>query len=290
MRRFAALLLACAVLFAACATPALADIGPKPAVYVEFANAEGLEFYATLLSSTPSTGPASAWDGTEGDVRIYSDEPEAREAWEAFAHYEDADGFYFLQEFWDCSGGERLEWIYYPPETFKLLLYFPQSGSFRLSPVYSRYAFDSYYTADLGSSDSGTLSAVRSYDYTWELISLCARLLLTLAVELALAAAMGYGGRAAFRLIFVVNAITQTALNLALNAVAYFSGSWNFVFAYVLLELAVTALEAALYVRLLPQRSGGKGGKGRAALYSVAANALSFALGLVLARVIPGIF
>lgn len=57
MRRFAALLLACAVLFAACATPALADIGPKPAVYVEFAKRGGAEFYATLLSSTPSTGP-----------------------------------------------------------------------------------------------------------------------------------------------------------------------------------------------------------------------------------------
>ena len=64
-------------------------------------------------------------------------------------HYEDADGFYFLQEWWDCTESNALRWTYRPPSVYKILLYFPESDSFMVSPIYEQYAFDSYYTVDL---------------------------------------------------------------------------------------------------------------------------------------------
>ena len=74
------------------------------------------------------------------------------EIWQAFVDYQDPDGFYFLQEIWDCSEAGLLDWTYYPPGTFKILLYFPDSGQFWTSPVYERYAFDSYFTCLLYTS------------------------------------------------------------------------------------------------------------------------------------------
>ena len=57
-------LLCTVILLCAFSLSAFADTGPKPSVNIEIAGIEG-EYYATLLSKEKSTGPASAWDGTE---------------------------------------------------------------------------------------------------------------------------------------------------------------------------------------------------------------------------------
>lgn len=268
---------------------ASADIGPKPSVRISFTGGEGLTFYGTLLSRNESTGPASAWNGRE-EYAYYHPGEEGYEIWRKFVDYEDADGFYFLQEWWDCSDGKALNWTYYPPSPFKILLYFPDSGTFCVSPIYEKYAFDSYFTADLSQWESGTLTAVRSYDYTWELISLAARIVLTIALELAVAFLFGYRGKGTFKLLTAVNVVTQAALNVFLNVVNYRSGPWDFTFCYVLLELVVFLLEAWIYAARLPRLDGGKTRRRRAVGYAFTANLLSFAAGLALARVIPGIF
>ena len=268
---------------------ASADIGPKPSVRVSFTGGEGLTFYGTLLSRYDSTGPASAWNGQEEYAYCHPGE-EGYEIWRKFVDYKDADGFYFLQEWWDCSGGQGLNWTYYPPSPFKILLYFPDSGTFCVSPVYEKYAFDSYFTADLSQWESGTLTAARSYDYTWELISLSARTVLTIALELAVAFLFGYRGKRVFALLAVVNVVTQVALNVFLNVVNYRSGPWDFTFCYVLLELVVFLLEAWIYAKRLPRLDGGETRPRRAVGYAFTANLLSFAAGLTLAHAIPGIF
>ena len=118
---------------------ASADTGPKPSVRIAFTGGEGLTFYGTLLSRYDSTGPASAWNGQE-EYASYHPGEEGYEVWRKFVDYKDADGFYFLQEWWDCSENQALNWIYYPPSTFKILLYFPDSDTFCISPVYEKYA------------------------------------------------------------------------------------------------------------------------------------------------------
>ena len=96
---------------------ASADIGPKPSVNIRFEGLENEQYYVTLLADTRSTGPYSKHDEFNG----YGDE----KIWERFNSYEDKDGFYFLSYFMDCTDTNEFRWTYYPPSTFKILIYFP---------------------------------------------------------------------------------------------------------------------------------------------------------------------
>lgn len=143
-----------------------ADVGPKPSIHITFRKMEeGEVFYDTLLSKTDSTGPESAYErvGNKSmtqDGRLVEWE-EGEPIWESFQNYSDADGYYFLQCWWNCSESGKLDWTYRPPDTFKLLLYFPESGAFRVSPSCERYAFDSYYDVDV--SGDGPLTLGQNY-------------------------------------------------------------------------------------------------------------------------------
>ena len=288
MKRKLFALLLCFILITAMTITVSADIGPKPSVRITFTGIQGETYYGTLLSLRDSTGPASAWDGTSDYPEWYPEDEKG--IWEAFIQYEDVDGYYFLQEWWDCSESNQLNWTYYPPVSFKILLYFPETESFYVSPVYERYAFDSYFTVDLSDYATGPMMAEKSYDYTWELISLAARIVLTILLELSLAWIFGFRDRKTLGFLAVVNMITQVTLNVALNIVNYNSGSMNFVFSYVLYEILVFAVEAVAYTVLMKRITGIQTRKGKAIGYAFVANAASFALGLWLAHVIPGIF
>lgn len=271
MKRFATLILTLALGFAL-SVGAFADTGPKPSVRIELLNLPEGRVYGTLLSEKKSTGPAN-YDPSY----VPPDWAEVQDAdvWRAFQNYEDADGFYFLNELWDCSGGE-LAWTYYPPKDFKLLLYFPDTGEWRESEVYSQYAFASRFVTDI--AHSGELELVRSYNYGGELLGLLARIVITLAIEVLIALAFGYRTRRALVFIVCVNLATQLTLNLALNVHAYFSGSSKLLF--ILAELLITVIEAAAYRHELPHR--GFGGKAHATFYAVIANLCSCAAGALL--------
>lgn len=292
MKKVFALLFACAVLLMAQPLTARADIGPKPSVRITFTGISGETYYGTLLSERKSTGPASVWDGRTVPYNL--DQNGGEDIWRKFVGYEDGDGYYFLQEWWDCSGDNQLNWTYYPPSPFKILLYFPESDSFCVSPVYERYAFDSYFTVDLSDYRqkgiaAEKIAAEKSYDYGWELISFAARVLLTILLELAVALLFGYRGKKEVSFLAIVNLCTQLGLNLALNLVNYNSGPLAFTLIYIPLELAVFAVEAVLYAKRLPAYRTGVHTKGKAVAYAFVANAFSYAAGLWLAHVIPGI-
>ena len=281
-------LLICMILIISLPVTAKADIGPKPSVRITFTGIEGETYYGTPLSERRSTGPATAWDGYE-DYRDWKPENE-KPIWEKFISYEDTDGYYFLQEWWDCSETNQLNWTYYPPNPFKILLYFPETDSFYVSDIYERYAFDSYFTVDLSAYATTPITARQSYDYTWELISLAARIVLTIALELGIALLFAYREKKVLGLLAVVNIVTQVTLNVALNIINYNSGSMSFTFSYVLFELLVFAIEAVAYAVLLKKFSSKEQKKGMAVGYAFIANTASFALGLWLAHIIPGIF
>lgn len=289
MKRKSFAILMCLVLAMALPISARADMGPKPSVRIEFTGIEGETYYGTLLSKHESTGPASAWSGNPDYARSQPGE-EGYDIWLKFVEYQDADGYYFLQEWWDCSDTNQLNWTYYPPSPFKILLYFPETDTFYVSPVYERYAFDSYFTVDLSAYDTDPIMANQSYNYTWEMISLVARIILTILLELGIALLFGYREKKVLGLLAVVNIITQVTLNVALNIINYNSGSMTFTFSYVLFEILVFAIEAVAYAALLRRFSGKEQKKGKAVGYAFIANAGSFAFGLWLAHVIPGIF
>lgn len=291
-------LLTCVLLFLMLlSTVAQADSGPKPSVQVHFLHMDSPQpCYGTLLSENASTGPASAWDGIS-PYQHYAHGEAGKDIWSAFVSYEDPDGFYFLQEWWDCTETQQLNWTYYPPQTFKILLYFPETDSFAVSGICERYAFDSYFTVDMANiiPDSSTqqvpvLAVSKNYHYTWELISLICRIILTIALEIGVALLFGLRHRQMLHWIGIVNIITQVLLNVSLNIINYNLGSLAFVVYYILLEIVVFVVEAALYCARLPRLSKDTVTKKRAVLYALVANASSFVGGMLIANWIPRIF
>ena len=263
---------------------ASADTGPKPSVHVTFENMGDELCYGTLLSKTPSTGPARAWDGTE-DGKFYEGADEA--VWRAFTEFKDEDGFYFLQWFWRTDENKALNWTYYPPQTFKILLYYPDratksgaadnsaggatrdskttaaSGAFCVSDVLKRYAFHSYYfvnMAEIADNTGGAaipLPVTQGYDYSAEILGFFVRFIITLGVETLLALAFGLRTKRAFLTVLAANGATQVALNLLLNVRLHFNNLYGVIPLYFFAELFVFVAEAALYCFILGKRKNG---------------------------------
>ena len=263
---------------------ASADTGPKPSVSVTFENMGDELCYGTLLSKTPSTGPARAWDGTE-DGKFYEGADEA--VWRAFTEFKDEDGFYFLQWFWRTDENKALNWTYYPPQTFKILLYYPDratesgaadnsaggatrdskttaaSGAFCVSDVLKRYAFHSYYFVDMRNVQSETIgtiakiSATQGNDYSAEILGFFVRFIITLGVETLLALAFGLRTKRAFLTVLAANGATQVALNILLNVQLHFNNVYGVFPLYFFAELFVFVAEAALYCFILGKRKNG---------------------------------
>lgn len=275
---------------------AYADFGPKPSVRVSFENMGEELCYGTLLSAWESTGPSSAWDGVEENARHngvegYGSYGLEEEIWRAFVEYEDGDGYYFLQEGWVVSEEQELAWTYYPPNTFKILIYFPETGEFMTSGVYERYAFDSYFTVDMAEVDeNGLLLAEKSYRYGPEIASFFARFLLTFVIEMGIALLFGFRERKQLLLLLCVNGGTQLFLNVLLNIINYRSGMLAFVLSYILFELIVFAIEAVVYSVWLRRVSEKPKKVWVCVVYALVANAVSFLVGYNLALVIPSLF
>lgn len=266
---------------------ASADTGPKPSVRVTFENMGDELCYGTLLSKTPSTGPARAWDGTE-DGKFYEGADEA--VWRAFTEFKDEDGFYFLQWFWRTDENKALNWTYYPPQTFKILLYYPDratksgaadnsagastrdskttaaSGAFCVSDVLERYAFHSYFTvnmAEIADNTSGNLitatplPVTQNYDYSAEILGFFVRFIVTLGVETLLALAFGLRTKRAFLTVLAANGATQILLNLLLNVRLHFNNVYEMFPLYFFAELFVFVAEAALYCFIFGKRKNG---------------------------------
>jgi len=278
--------MACLVVIITCfAVPVTvkADIGPKPSVVIEVVGFEEKDYYMTLLSERDSTGPWS--HGNE-----YYDYMGEKQAFEAFENYEDKDGYYFLSFMQDCSENDTFEWTYYPPQRFKVLIYTMDDGQFYCSDeVYERYAFDSYFRVTL--SESGqVLTAQKSYDFSMELLSLAARVVLTILIEVLIALMHGYRSKKNVKIIGITNVCTQVVLNVLLNVINYSSGQMAFVFHYVWMEFVVFAIEAVVYAKLLDRTDGELEMAKHPIAYAVLANAVSLAAGIWIAKMIPGIF
>lgn len=290
MKKLFRALLCAALLCTLLLTTAHADMGPKPSVRITLEGLDGSLCYGTLLSERESTGPSSVWNGVAEHAQHSGNVDWAvldEATWQAFVDYADSDGYHFLQEGWRVDETGQLAWTYYPPSRFKILLYFPESGTFLSSDICERYAFDSYFTARLTTSG---LVVEKSYNYSGELISLGCRIVITIALELALALLMGFRRKKPFITIAAVNAVTQIALNVMLNIINYRSGYLAFMFNYVLLELLVLVIESVVFFLLLG-RSGEERHKiTHILLYTLLANALSFAAGFAVAKLLPGIF
>ena len=279
---------------------AMADTGPKPSASFTFTGMPDEDYYVTMLAEVDAYGPHRVHQpGGEipGYVLEQGEQDPAYPAWQKFVDYKDPDGYYFLEDLFEqCHGDDEAGWRYFPPEQFKLLL----------------YAFDSIYRLDLGGkspaeiaaltltgpdgdpipSPAGEITLDKADGTHQQIVGFLGRLGITLVIELALA--WGWKYRKGSQLLFIglVNLITQCLLNVALLYWGAQETSRGFIiFWYILLELAVTGIEAAAYAYLLPGTDRKDPAVRRhAALYALSANLLSFVAGLALSEFFPILF
>lgn len=261
---------------------ARADMGPKPSVEVAFEGISGEKAYATLLSKESPWGPYSAWDGHREADKGY-----APEVWEKFVRYKDPDGFFFLQTYNECVEGLPLIWGYWPPDTFKILVYFPGTDTFVASGIQERYAFESYFQCFVS---QGGMLVRSSYDYGRGFAAAALRALLTLLIELAVALPFGYREKGQLLLFGITNLVTQAGLCGGLYLISYTWGPWAFWYWFVVLELAVLVVESLTYTLLIGRCSKSPQAAVRVRRYALLANLLSCGAGLVLARLTLGGF
>lgn len=269
---------------------ASADVGPKPKLKLEFENfpsAQSQTCYITLLSKYDSTGPHTAYNGTNARY-----EEETQMIWEKFLEYKDSDGFYFLQ-YYEWLEDNSYQWSYYPPKTFKVLLYFPESDVFVVSDIYERYAFDTYYKVVVTGGENPSAMHIRlekNYQYKNEFVFFAIRVVLTCLIELAIARMFGFTGKRAIRFIILLNLITQIGLNVLANfTYLHFSGD-VFMAMYMVLELAVMLVEMVCYTIWLPKYDNRPKSISRIIAYTLCANFVSFMMGLYLSFSLPQIF
>lgn len=254
---------------------ATADLGPKPSLHISIVGAREEPCFATLLiqggNGIPSLGGNETFFYRSNDDVDSIANPDV---WKAFTDYKDAKNFYFSYRYWDLSKVDEIYWGYFAPETFKILLYYPESEAYALSAVYDRYAFDSYFTVNLetsfrspeerAGSKGQQLPVETAYNYLREFLSLVARIILTIAIELLIALPFGYRRKRQIKRILRVNVATQLALNVLLNAIGANCTGNALAMSYACLEILILAIEALVYQRFLRDDGPGTSTRGRA--------------------------
>lgn len=265
----------------------MADMGPKPSVNIEVNNLkENQEVYITLLSKEESTGPFSK------DTELQSHEDYLEEGFNKFKSIEDKDGYYFLGNLDLLKGNGTYSWSYYPPQDFKIALYFPEQNLVLISKPYSRYAFNSNFKLNYKDMDlkdevyyfDNEISITKVRDINKEIKSFLLRLVLTIIIEYLVALAMFTPTKYQTKLIIKTNIFTQVLLNLAISLILYFYGFLAFAIIFIPCEIAVFIIEGVIYKKRLNQNLPENKKPAMPMLYAFIANLISAGTGYYLVR------
>ena len=274
-KRLFAALLALFVLVPMLAGVVSADMGPKPSTIITVPGAEE-PMVLTLLGDKENYGPN--WAVKPGEKP--GDRVEAKDAWAVFRDYEDPDGFLFYGELWEG----QVRWTYWPPEAFKVAVYYPARDLLWVSEdIYTRYAFRSNYRLTIPAPGENAVSGEvdmilkKEHNVFTELGGLVFRIVLTLAVELTLAGFFGFRSKKQLRLILLTNLVTQVGLNVLLWMWYFYDGILAALIRLFLAEIVVLIAELTVYLLKLREEESA----GRTMLYTLCANALSVVLGFL---------
>lgn len=279
-KRIFAALLALVLLLPMLVGTVSADMGPKPSTIITIPGAEE-PMVLTVLGDRSGYGPHRAIQPGEEPEDWMVKNAVQEKGWYAFRDYQDPDGFRFWGECWEG----QVRWTYWPPETFKIAVYYPERDLLWVSAdIYNRYAFRSHYrlTLPMPGEDavSGEMEMVlkKEHNVFTELGGLVFRIVLTLAVELALAGLFGFGSRKQLRLILLTNLVTQVGLNVLLWVWYFYDGALAALIRLFLLEIVVLVTELVVYLYKLREDESAV----RTILYAICANGASVLLGFLL--------
>ena len=230
--------------------------------------------YGTLLSKTSVSG---SWSS---EIAFDLNAPDNVK--EFFKDFKDEDNYFYLNYFQDVSDG-YLYWPFYPPQDFKILLYYPDSDTFILSegPI-SRYALSSTYTVTV---ENGSMIVERNYDYLHMLTNTLIRILICTLAPCLITLLFYRPLKKDYPLIISNNLIFQIVIHILISLYSYKNG---FSIVEYFMFLWIPHLLFAFYQgHLYKNRSYSIGSAYFAALSSQAG---AYAAGLLLVDLLPGLF
>lgn len=264
------------------------DAGPKPYVVINIRGLEGQTYYTTLLSPDKYLGPYYVYDAEEPEEVRYREGDENYSIFRKFIDYTPPEGYYFLQTFSNTSEDHIYSWSYFPPNNYKVLIYLPQEERFIVSSeAYSNYAFATRYLATVVDDD---ILLTKNYKVVNDILSLLARIVLTILIEVGLAWLFKIRHKRLIWLIVIVNVVTQITLNVLLNLSNFYFGMVVAIGILFILEVVVFAIEALIYGFTFKRLSHGEIRGIKGVVYALVANTISFLVGVALAFIIPGMF
>lgn len=246
--------------------PVSADMGPKPSIQINIKDIRE-EAYITLLSSQKGSGPFVVYENKES--YNFNVDYGPKEVWQAFVDYN--DDFYFLQYFQKCE--DVFNWTYYPPDEFKILIYYPKTNTFIISEnSYERYAFDSYFTISI-KDDQMIVETQEIQLY----IQFIIRLIITIFVETLIALLMLHiHSKKELSVLIFINIFTQILLNILLNFIKISMLVYlSFIF-YILIEIFIIWIERKFYIKYLNTYE-----KKEITHYTVLANIITFMISII---------
>lgn len=252
--------------FLALGVNAFADMGPKPSVTVYVNGVEDdREYYIALIEEIQ----ASRYNSTNTEGRD--------EVWNKIQEFSKTDGYCIADSpvsnpYNKLKGKDSARWGYYPPETFKILLCFPDNESFLVSGVQNKYSFVSYFTVDVKGDRLTVSQNGGALGIAVEIGGLLIRIAVTVLIEVAIAYGFGYRGKPELRLILITNIVTQVLLNALIAFGDYGLGGLGAALALIVGEMFVFFVETVLYAVALPNLTEIKTGGGRAVGYAFTAN------------------
>jgi len=237
-----------------------ADTGPKSYITVNIVgNTDNL--YMTLLSETSSTGPHNVYNEKYSNEDTYHNEDE-KNINLIFRNYKDTDNFYYLEYTYQSIKDKTYHWGYYPPTTFKVLIY-NADGDFFITDnkIYQKEEFGSVYTLTLSdekievAKTQSLDTPIDAFEITKEnkgagsvISSFFIRLTICLTIEILLALLFGFR-KWELLPIAITNIITQVGLNVALAVDIYLNGfnMPSILACYIPAEIGILLIEFLAY-------------------------------------------
>lgn len=178
---------------------------------IEFEGLKGT-CYATLLSNKTVSG---TWD-----AKLELDLNAPEKVIEFFKNYEDSQRYYYLNYFQDVSEG-LLYWPFYPPEQFKLLIYYPDSDTYITSEATQRYALNSTYKAIV--NDNG-VTLVSNYNYFKMIFNTILRIVIFSLISIFVTVFIAKPSKIEIKYAVISNVVVQTLLNVIISVYSFRNG------------------------------------------------------------------
>lgn len=240
---------------------------------------DGLEnetYYVTLLSSEKSVDNAQAYNGTNG---IYEIDDPMYSIWYKFLKYEDEDGYFFLQKFVECHGNTSFMWDVYIPESFKILLYFPNDNTFVSTNIRSEEWTD-YYVIHMDEvKDDVPYIPIKTYYKGIVLFFLLIRIFGAVWVDFSIALLFGYRDKKILYFIGIISGILNSILHIYLSFISYREGALVLLAGLILCGGIIIGVKAILYNIFIPIVASQKIERGKLFIFSIVTLFLSDIIG-----------